>query len=89
MIPHKLFGMSAKLFFSILALGASIIVQIVLYMMKKNKTRKLEEMKKQEEEENKRIMEREWEESKEESDFSLQFMKSINTNEIEEAKVYD
>lgn len=48
--PKKIFGMSLNLFKSILLAAVGVGLQLALFMIKKIKTRKLEELEKQEEE---------------------------------------
>jgi hypothetical protein len=57
--PKKIFGMSLNLFKSILVAAVGIALQLAFFLIKKTKTRKLEEMKREEDEKRKQ-MEEEW-----------------------------
>ena len=60
-----------------------------MFFLKRTKTKRLEEIKSEEEEAQQRLLQEAWDNSHEDSNISLEFMKGIDTNEIEEVKAYD
>jgi hypothetical protein len=67
--PKKLLGMSGELLRYVLMAFVGLALQLVLFLVKRGKTRRLEEIRRREEEEQKermRMMEEEWKRQEEE-----------------------
>lgn len=81
--------MNANLFKSLLLVVIGVIAQFGLFLLRKGKSKKLEEMKMKEEEEKQRIMEEAWTKAGEEVEPELLIIRELDRDEFEEVKVYD
>jgi hypothetical protein len=87
--PWNFFGISPALLKSLVLTLIGVVVQFVLFLIKRNKTRKLEQIRKEEEEEKARILEAEWQMSQELFTPEMRIVKDIDRSEFEEIKAFD
>ncbi|CDW82960.1 UNKNOWN [Stylonychia lemnae] len=82
LLPRKIFGMSINLVKSLVLALVGVGIQLVLFLMKRGKARRLEEIEKQEVEERKRQLEQEWLAAQEESDPELVILRGLEESKI-------
>eukprot|EP00347_Sterkiella_histriomuscorum_P000379 403376088 len=81
-LPRKIFGMSVNLFKSLVLAAFGVAIQLTLFLLKRGKSKRLEEIEKEEEAERKRILEEEWKASQIEADPELVLLRDLDDAQL-------
>lgn len=87
--PAKIFGMSANLVKSIVLALVGLAIQLTLFLLKKGKTRRLEEIQKEEEEARQRELEEQWKASQIQNEPELAILRELSDTSAIEPEAYD